>query len=202
MSTGHKPTIGLLGAPGSGKSLVARQLASLGCAVIDADQLARLAMAQQGVRDQIAGWWGGDVLDVQDRLNRAQIAEIVFNDPVKLAQLEALIHPMVHDQRRALTSQAMDDSAVKAVVEDCPLLLETGIDKQCDVLIYVDCPLATRQDRVKEHRGWTAKDLARREKQQVPLDIKRQRADYVIDNDADEAHCLTQTRRVLSQIIP
>jgi len=202
MSTGHKPTIGLLGAPGCGKSLVAGQLASLGCAVIDADQLARQAMELPQVRDQIARWWGPGVLDAQGLLSRARVAEVVFEDPAELARLEALIHPMVHDRRQALSLQAMADQAVKAVVQDCPLILETGVDKQCDVLIYVDCPLATRQDRVKEHRGWTAKDLARRENRQVPLDIKRQRADYVIYNDADEAHCLAQTRRVLSQIIP
>jgi len=202
MSTGHKPTIGLLGAPGSGKSLVARQLASLGCALIDADQLARQAMQEPRIIVQIADWWGGQVLDTKGQLDRSRVAQIVFEDQAKLTELEELIHPLVHARRQVLSSKAMADPGFKAVVEDCPLILETGIDRLCDALIYVDCPQAIRLDRVKEHRGWTAKELAQREKNQIPLDIKRQRADYVIDNDADEAHCLTQTRRVLSQIIP
>lgn len=202
MSTGHKPILGLLGAPGSGKSLVARQLASLGCAVIDADLLAHQAMDDPQVIQQIADWWGSEVLKPDGRLDRQRVAQRVFEDEPGLSQLESLIHPIVHAQRQALSSQAMADPAVRAVVEDCPLILEIGIDKQCDVLIYVDAPQATRLARVKEHRGWSAKELARREKNQTPLDIKRQRADYVIDNDADEAHCLEQTRRVLSLIIP
>jgi len=202
MSTGYKPTLGLLGAPGSGKSLIARQLASLGCAVIDSDQLASQAMGQPQVRDQIAGWWGDEVLDSTGQIDRARVAQMVFEDSAKLTRLETLIHPQVHAGRKALASQARADPAVKAVVEDCPLILETGIDRQCDVLIYVDCLQATRLDRVQKHRGWTAKELARREKLQLPLDIKRQRADYVIHNDADEAHCLAQTRRVLSKILP
>jgi dephospho-CoA kinase len=86
------------------------------------------------------------------------------------------------------------------MVEDSPLLLESGIDRDCDVKVLVDAPFETRLRRVRRARGWDAQELRRREKNQVPLDIKRQQADYVIINDADEAQCLEQTRRVLSQI--
>lgn len=194
------PTIGLMGGPGSGKSLVASQLASLGCAVIDADALAKEALREPHIIDEITAWWGPRILTPDGQIDRREVARIVFTDPEELKRLEAMIHPRVHERRDQLKQQALADAKTVAVVEDCPLLLEQGIDEQCDALIFVDVDFQTRLARVQS-RGWDAEELARRDKSQTPLDIKRQRADYVISNDADEAHCLAQTRRVLSQII-
>ncbi len=201
MSPIDKPTIGLMGAPGCGKSLVANQLASMGCVVIDADALAKNVLKEGDVRRQIAQWWGGGVLTPDGDIDRAKVAGIVFADPAERQRLEALIHPQVHALREVLKREALQKPQTRAVVEDCPLLLESGIDGECDTLVYVDAPFQTRLDRVRRARGWGAQELRLRDKSQMPLDIKRQRADYVISNDADEAHCLEQTRRVFSQII-
>lgn len=194
------PTIGLMGAPGSGKSLVARQMASLGCVVIDSDALARQALKDPDVIRRLDDLWGAKVLTPQGQVDRSALATIVFDDPEQLRRLEALIHPIVHAGRAELRRQALNRPGIRAIVEDSPLLLETGIDKECNVLVFVDAPLALRQQRVARDRGWTPDELAQREKYQTPLDTKRQRADYVISNDAGEAHCLEQTRRVLSRI--
>jgi dephospho-CoA kinase len=196
-----KPVIGLLGGPGSGKSLVAQQLASLQCAVIDADALARQLLQQQDIIDQIVDWWGTAILTPTGQIDRRQLAGTVFSAPDKLKRLEALLHPRVHLQRQALRQNALNNPDTLAIVEDCPLLLELGIDQQCDALIFVDAPFQTRLQRVQQTRGWGPDDLAQRDKNQTPLDIKRKRADYVISNDADEARCLEQTRSVLTQII-
>lgn len=196
------PTIGLVGAPGSGKSLVARQMAAMGCVVVDSDELARRAMKEPDVLWRIAEWWGPGVLRPDGGVDRGALAGIVFKDSAQLKRLESLIHPRVHAGRAVLHSQAKARPDTRAIIEDSPLLLETGIDSQCDVLVLVDAPFETRLDRVRVTRGWDAEELLRREKNQMPLDIKRQRADYVIINDAGEAHCLEQTRRVLSQITP
>ncbi len=202
MACDNKPTIGLMGAPGSGKSLVARQMASMGCVVIDADALAKQVLQEADIKQQLQTWWGGGVLTPNGDIDRAEVARIAFANPDELKSLEALIHPRVHELREALKPQALARADTKAIVEDCPLLLETGIDKQCDALIFVETDFQTRLARVSQTRGWGPEELRRRDKSQMPLDIKRQRADYVISNDADEAHCLAQTRRVLSQIIP
>lgn len=198
----HIPTIGLMGAPGSGKSLVAGQMASLGCVVIDADALANDVLQDQDVKCQIVGWWGADVLSPDGRIDPAKVARIVFADAAALKRLESLIHPKVHAQAEERREQALARGGTRAIVEDCPLLLETGLDKECDALILVEASFETRLDRVRSGRGWGPQELRRREKSQTPLDIKRRRADYVISNEAGEAHCLEQTRRVLSQIIP
>ena len=196
------PTIGLMGAPGSGKSLVARQMASMGCVVIDSDDLARRALEEPDVIRQIGRWWGDGVLKPGGGVDRKALARIVFADPVELKKLESLTHPIVHAGRALLRRQALARPGTRAIIEDSPLLLESGINRDCDVLVLVDAPFDVRLDRVQRTRGWDAEELCRREKNQMPLDIKRQRADYVIINDADEAHCLEQTRRVLSQITP
>ena len=201
MPTHPIPTIGLLGAPGSGKSLVANQLMSLGCTVIDADALAKQVLESGDVKENIVSWWGGDYITESGRVDRRKVARLVFDHPDERERLEALIHPRVHERRAELKVKALQTPDIVAIVEDCPLLIETGIDEECDTLIFVDAPFETRLERVQRTRGWDREELARRDNNQTPLDIKRQRADYVISNDADEAQCLAQTRRVLSQII-
>ncbi|MCC7204502.1 MAG: dephospho-CoA kinase [Phycisphaeraceae bacterium] len=196
-----KPILGLIGGVGSGKSLVARQFASLGCAVIDADQLARQALDRPAIREQLRQWWGPDVLDEAGRVDRRAMAQRVFSNPQELARLEGLIHPEVHAGRERLRGQYLADPDVVAIVEDCPLLLEKGIDAGCDVVVFIDAPRDVRLARVAASRGWAEAELDRREKNQWPLDKKVQRADYVIKNDAGVQECLTQTRRVLSQIL-
>lgn len=194
------PTIGLMGAPGSGKSLVASQMAALGCVVIDSDALARKTLDDPQVLEKLAAWWGPKVINTGGRADRAAIGGIVFSDPMQLKRLESMVHPRVHAQRAELKLQALKLPGTRAIVEDSPLLLETGIGRECDVLVFVDASLEVRRERLAHTRGWSPEVLAGREKNQLPLDTKRERADYVISNDAGEAHCLEQTRHVLSRI--
>ncbi|MEM1027307.1 MAG: dephospho-CoA kinase [Planctomycetota bacterium] len=196
-SDSHKPVIGLLGAPGSGKSYVAKLLKKEGAAVIDADAIAREVLDSAEVRSTLADWWGADALQADGRVNRSAVGAKVFDDPIELARLESLIHPRVNARRGELRELYRADDDVVAIVEDCPLLLERELDGDCDVLVYVDVPLEVRQARVAETRGWSPEELARREKNQVPLDIKRVRADYIFDNDADPSAVQTQARRLL-----
>lgn len=198
----HKPIIGLLGAPGSGKSFVAGVFAAQGCAVIDADELAREAMRQPEVLDQIRRWWGPAVFDAQGQVDRAAVGRIVFADARQKQRLEGLIHPRVHQMRQQARRRLAADPAVRAIVEDTPLLLEAGLADECDLLIFVDAPRELRLQRVRSSRGWDQATLAAREKNQAPLDIKRKRADDVIDNSGNEAQIQAQVSRLLSRINP
>lgn len=198
----RKPIIGLVGGIGSGKSLVARQLASLGCGVIDADQLARAALEQDpATRAKLVQWWGPKALKPDGQVDRAAVGRIVFDQPLQRRRLEDLLHPLVHAGRRRLRAQFQSDPTIVAIVEDTPLLMEKGLDRECDVIIFVSAPTPQRLQRLALSRGWTAEELARREKTQLPLDIKARRADYVIENSAGEDECLRHVRRVLSQIL-
>ena len=201
MSTNRrKPVIGLLGAPGSGKSLVARQMAELGCGVIDADKLAREALDEPEVRAQIGEWWPG-AIGRDGRVDRKALAKIVFHDPAALRRLEDVVHPRVGERRMELRRLYQADALIHAIVEDAPLLLEKNLDRLCDVLVFVDAPREVRLERVRRTRDWSDEDLAAREKNQTPLDTKRSVSDYVIQNDDGEAATFEQVRRVLSKIL-
>lgn len=196
-----KPVIGLVGGIGAGKSTVARMLESLGCGVIDADALAQAALEQLQVKQRLRQWWGNEIIDATGGIDRAAVGRIVFDDPVALARLECLLHPKVLEGRQELHRRYQAQPTIRVIVEDCPLLLEKGLDSGCDVLILVRADWPSRSRRVKASRGWSAQDLARREKMQISLDTKADRADYVIDNDLGKADCLEQVRHVLSQIL-
>lgn len=200
VSTG-KPVVGLTGGIGSGKSLVARQLATLGCAVIDADELAAQALEDPQVQREVSKLWGGAAHGADGRIDRKALARIVFENPAELSRLEALIHPRVRESREALHRRYQRDPTVRAIVEDCPLLMEKGLDAGCDVVIFVTADSPTRHRRLAASRRWTGKELQRREKFQLSLDIKAERADHAIVNNAGKDDCLSHVRRVFSQVL-
>jgi len=194
------PVIGILGGIGSGKSTVAAEFGRQGCAVIDADAIAKSAYEDPAVVAELREWWGDQALDGAGQVDRKAVGALIFDDAAAKARLEQLIHPRVHAERRRLHERYAADPSVKAVIEDTPLLLEAGLAKHCDALVYVDAPLELREARVRERRGWSPGALQRRERRQASLDIKRAKADYSIRNDADPAGLAPQVRDVLSQV--
>jgi len=194
------PVIGLMGGPGSGKSTVASLFAELGCAVIDADRLAHAALQTDDVTDQIRQRWGEGIFDSVGQVDRGKLGKIVFEDEAALKQLESIVHPLVHAGRHREREQHQADSSVVAIVEDCPLLIESGLDKDCDALVFIDCPDPIRLERVANSRGWDDLELKKRDQRQLPLDTKRQSADYVISNGETMARVREQVEHVLNQI--
>jgi dephospho-CoA kinase len=195
-----KPVIGLVGGIGSGKSTIARLFASEGCAVIDSDALAHEALQTPEVRAQLRDWLGEAAFHPDGGVNRRAVGGLVFNNPEKIARLNQLIHPRVATMRDALMRTYLADGAVRAIVWDSPLLVETGLHEGCDAVVFIDVSREMRLQRLQEKRGWTAEELERREKLQIPLDKKAQVADYCVDNSGDEASGLRQIQRVLSQL--
>ncbi len=187
-SAGPRPArgprvIGLSGGIGSGKSEVARVFARRGCLVIDSDREAKAALDRPGVRAELLRWWGAGILGADGKVDRRKVAQIVFNDPTQRARLEGLVHPLVKATRAQMIAQA-DPVRTRAIIVDAPLLYEAGLDKECDAIVFVDAPREQRLARVRSSRGWDEAELERREKAQLPVEEKRQRADEVIVNDA------------------
>lgn len=195
------PVIGLAGGIGSGKSEVAGILAGLGCHVIDSDERARQVLERPGVRAQLRQWWGEQVLNPDGSVNRSEVARIVFTDPKERQRLEALIHPQVRAARAVLIQQARTKRA-RAVVIDAPLLFEAGVDKECDVVLFIDAPLELRLHRVRTDRGWDAAELHRREQAQLPAEEKRRRSTFVIPNTGNREQLEAAVRQVLDRIAP
>jgi len=200
---GHsKPIIGLLGGIGSGKSTIARLFAQQGCAVIDADALAHEILQTPDVQAELRTWLGDTIFDATGQTNRKALAAQVFQQPDKIQRLNSIIHPRVRQRRDELMKIYLNDPQMKAIMWDTPLLMEAGLDRDCDALVYVNVPLALRQQRVALTRGWPPEELARREKFQFALDKKAALADYDIDNSGDEVASLRQVQRVLSHLLP
>jgi dephospho-CoA kinase len=185
---------GVVGGIGSGKSLAAACFSSAGAELLDADRMARAVLDQSDVQRALLHRWGTKIADADGRIERRRLSELVFGDDARshaaLDYLERLVHPVVWRQtlqaiRAALTADRL------AVVLDAPLLLEAGWDLLCDTVVFVDAPLPVRVQRVAA-RGWSAADLAARERRQMPLENKRWRSDVCLDNRTDDRATLEQ----------
>jgi dephospho-CoA kinase len=200
MSAAPPIVIGLAGGIGSGKSAVASILAELGCVVIDSDREARAALNLPQVRDQLVRWWGPAIVGPDGKVDRSAVASIIFADDAQRRRLESLVHPLVRVRREEAIERARG-AGVPAVVVDAPLLFEAGVDRECDVVVFVDAPRAAREERVRTNRGWDPDELSRREKAQWGLETKRSLADYVLPNDAGPDELKARVRALLDQIM-
>ncbi|HVS59295.1 MAG TPA: dephospho-CoA kinase [Gemmatimonadaceae bacterium] len=175
--------IGLTGNIASGKSEIARMLADRGATVIDADVLAREAVRPetQALKD-IVKRWGKDVLKNDGSLDRAALRQIVFADQSELDALNRIVHPGVTRLRDREIARARErgDQIVVCVI---PLLFERNIVEEFDAIVLVDAPRPLRLERMVGSRGMEATDAMNMIASQMPAELKRARADYVIENN-------------------
>jgi len=175
--------IGLTGNIASGKSTVSRRLAELGAHVIDADVLAREAVAPgtAGLAAVIARF-GDAVLRADGTLDRGWLRARVFGDPAELAALNAIVHPEVGRLRgeRALAAQA---DSVEVLVDEIPLLFEADLADQFDAIVFVDAPAEERLRRLMMDRGLPRDVAQAMMSSQGDVEPKRRRATWVIEND-------------------
>jgi dephospho-CoA kinase len=198
-SSRFRPTIGIVGGIGSGKSAVARAFAALGCEVCVSDDLARRVLDEPAVRAEIVRAAGASVARDDGSIDRARLAQAIFTDPSVRAAVERAMHPRIEALRRAQFAAAADSAP--AFVIDAPLLLEVGIDRECDAVVFVDASDEARRARVSATRGWSADELARRESAQLPLAEKRARSSDILANNADESALSEAVRALLATIV-
>jgi dephospho-CoA kinase len=158
--------VGLTGGIGSGKSEVARLLAGRGAVVIDADVLAREAVApgSEGL-DRVVAEFGPDVLAADGSLDRAELARIVFADADRLATLNAIVHPYVRRRSAEIMASAPADGVV---VNDVPLLVENNLQTGYDVVVVVDASPETQVGRLTGSRGMSEAEALARMAAQAP----------------------------------
>lgn len=182
--------VGLTGGIGAGKSTVARLLAERGAVVVDADVIAREAVAAgtPGLAAVLAEF-GDAVRAVDGTLDRAALARLVFTDPQRLAALNAIVHPLVAARTTALVAAAPPDAVV---VHDVPLLVENALADRYDVVVVVDAPDEVRTARLRADRGMAAEEVARRMAAQVDREVRLAAADVVIDNGGGPASTRAQ----------
>ena len=184
--------IGLTGGIGSGKSTVAALLAQRGARVVDADRIAREVVepGTPGLAAVVAEF-GDGVLTADGALDRPALAAVVFGDPAARARLDAVVHPLVRARAAELVEAAPPDAVV---VQDVPLLVETGQAGSYDLVLVVETDLETRVARLGE-RGLAAEDARARIASQATDEQRRAVADVVLRNDGDRAALEAQVER-------
>lgn len=182
--------IGLTGGIASGKSVVAARLKERGGVLVDADALAR-EVVEPGTEglDRIVAEFGPGMLDDDGRLDRPRLGEAVFGNPERLSALNAIVHPLVRARAAAITAAAGQDAVV---VQDIPLLVETGQGAAFHLVVVVDAPDDVRLQRMLEIRGMTPEAAHSRMAAQAARHDRLAAADVVLDNSSTLQHLLDQ----------
>jgi dephospho-CoA kinase len=188
--------VGLTGNIGSGKSTVAQLLSERGATIIDADVLARRAveLGTSGF-EKIVARWGNEILGPDGHLDRAALRRVVFSDHEQLEELNAMVHPEVERLRGRLVDQARKRGD-RLVVCDIPLLFERHMTDRFDRIVLVDAHRAIRLERLVKDRGLSETEAMDMIAAQMPAELKRARADFIIENDGT----LTQLERRVQDV--
>jgi dephospho-CoA kinase len=193
--------IGLTGNIASGKSAVADMFVERGAAIIDADVLAREAvMKGSPALKLIVEKWGNEVLDGEGNLDRAALRHRVFEDQSELDALNEIVHPEIMRRRseEVAAAKARGEQVVVCVI---PLLFERHLAGEFDSIILVDAPRSVRLDRIVRDRKIDETEAMNMIASQMPADLKRARADYVIENAGSREELEAEVERVWQSIV-
>ncbi len=194
----QKPIVlGLLGGIASGKSTVARALQDQGFRWIDADRIAQSLLGSPQVRDALVERFGPQILDEEGGVKRKTLASLVFSRESERKFLEKLVHPEVRREMEA----ALEDAARsgQACVLDVPLLLEGGLYRLCDILVYVQVPEEERKKRAIA-RGMASEDWEARENIQAPMTEKRGISHFELSNSGGKKQLLQEVHALLTRL--
>ena len=192
--------VALTGGIATGKTHVRREFEKLGTLTIDADILARSAVAAgtAGLAEVI-GCFGRDVLDPSGALDRAKLAKIVFADPAARRALEGIIHPYV---RKAIEEwfRSLDPAQQPFAIADIPLLFEVQRERAFDATIVAACDPETQVRRIVDRNRVSEAEARQRVASQLPIETKTERADYVVGTDGSVSDTDRQVSEVFSAL--
>ncbi|HET7414732.1 MAG TPA: dephospho-CoA kinase [Arthrobacter sp.] len=181
--------IGLTGGIAAGKSLAAQRLVQLGATLIDADALAREVVkpGSEGLR-AVADAFGPGILDDDGGIDRAALGAMVFDNPDQRGRLNAIVHPLVRARAGELAEAAGEDAVV---VQDIPLLVETGQSTSFHLVLVIDAPEEERLRRMMEERGMSEADARSRIAAQASRGERNNAADVVLENTGPREELLS-----------
>ena len=173
--------VALTGGIGSGKSLAGEYLAALGAIVVDSDQLAR-AVVERGTPafDEIVARFGDEILK-DGNLDRSKLGELVFSNPAARAELEAITHPRIREALDEIVASCEPDDVI---VNQIPLLVETGGKDRFDYIVSITAPLELRRERCIA-RGMKSYEFEKRVAAQASDEERTAISNHVIDNTGD-----------------
>ena len=174
-------------------------LQCLGALGIDADLISRQIMEPNGrAYQQVLNHFGRDFMTPDQRLDRAALARLVFNQPDKLAELEAIIHPLVKEE----VSRILEETTTAVIIVEAIKLIESSLASQCDAIWVTDAPMEIRLARLTLFREMNEDDARARIQAQPPQEDKLKRADVIIQNDGTLDDLLLQVKRAWETNVP
>jgi len=189
--------VGLTGGIASGKTFVGEALAAWGCFLIQADEIGRQVMAPGGESyDGIVREFGREIVAPDGSIDRPRLAALVFQNPERLARLNALVHPPVLRREDEMAAEFFAREPHGIAVVEAAILIETGSYRRYDKLILVVSAPDQQMERALRREGAKEADVRARIERQMPLEEKRKYADYVIDTSGEKEDTLRQTRVV------
>lgn len=190
--------IGLTGSIASGKSTVSQMLKELGYPVVDADLVAR-QVVEPGTEtlNSIEQAFGAEVIRADGSMDREKVGLIIFNDPASRKKLNDIIHPAI--RREMLRQrQAFLDDGYETVIMDIPLLFESKLQHMVDKILVVSVSEQEQLKRLMERNGLAEQQAKARIASQLPISVKEQGADEVLDNNGSLDYTKHQLMRILA----
>ncbi|WP_318240998.1 dephospho-CoA kinase [Ureibacillus galli] len=189
--------IGLTGSIASGKSTVANMLKDYGLPIVDADLVARIVVEPgTPTLQKIVEAFGEVALTEDGAMNRQKIGEIIFNDEEKRKQLNSIIHPAIRQEMLRQRDEHVAKGA-QTVIMDIPLLFESKLQHFVDKILVVSVTEETQLKRLMERNQLSEQEATARISSQLPLSIKEQGADAVINNNGTIEETAEQLQRIL-----
>jgi dephospho-CoA kinase len=191
----------LTGGIATGKSTVARFLTGLGARLIDTDLLAR-EIVEPGTPalKRISEAFGREYILPDGNLNREMMRDRIMKDPAKRDTLNSITHPAIMEKVKNLLEESGSKESVPVII-DVPLLFETGWDRYFNRIILVYTPPSLQIERLMRRDGIDRETAEITMKAQMPVDEKRARADFIIDNSGSREKTMNQVRRIFGELI-
>jgi dephospho-CoA kinase len=189
--------VGLTGGLATGKSFVGQCFVGMGCVLLKADELGHRALEPgQPAFGPVVELFGEELLDENGRIDRRALGGVVFADPAKLAQLNAIVHPVVIAEEEAWFRRVEREAPESIAIVEAAILIETGSYRRFEHLVLTVCSEQKQIERAIKRDQLTREEVLARIGRQMPLAEKRKYASFVIDTSGTKEETLEQVRRV------
>jgi len=190
--------IGLTGSIGTGKTTTANIFKELGAVIIDADEIAKGIVKPQSLAwQEIINTFGNIVCNSDLTINRQYLGELIFNDTASRERLNQITHPLILEE----INKQIQAQNNKIIIIDAPLLIEAGVHWIVDKIIVVITTRDTQIKRLKLRNFLSDLQIEARRDSQLPLEIKIERADYIVDNNGNILETTKQIKRIWEELI-